>query len=284
MVARLLSVSLILDHGNIFGKEDETGACDDEVLRCFEAISDPEEQSRFYAKHKKELMAASEARKNNPLTLTTMTKTQATKPKTPFPSAPLPWAWNVTPAGGVPTRERCLSVGTPKEKEQAVALVASYRTQEAISSENDINLMSDHLDKLSRLSGSSGGFEGEMMRRRLRAADHSKWEAAETRLAQLRQEAMDLITPVLRRLLVSYSESLAQAALEAEARLEANGLPLRSANLWTLHEDAVCRALWSCRVKVEKALFELHPLSAVGAVQFFLCSPEREPQTPFNWP
>ena len=66
MVARLLSVSLILDHGNIFGKEDETGACDDEVLRCFEAISDPEEQSRFYAKHKKELMAASEARKNNP--------------------------------------------------------------------------------------------------------------------------------------------------------------------------------------------------------------------------
>jgi hypothetical protein len=48
----------------------------------------------------------------------------------------------------------------------------------------------------------------------------------QTKLTQLGQEAMDLVTPVLRRLLVSYSESVAQAAVEAEARLEANGLPL----------------------------------------------------------
>jgi hypothetical protein len=171
-----------------------------------------------------------------------------------------------------------------RKKEQAVALVAEVRRQEDLSSTNDINLMSDHLDKLSRLSGSSGGFEGEMMRRRLREADHGKWEAAETRLAELRQEAMDLVTPVLRRLLVSYSESLAQAALEAEARLEVNGLPIRAGNEWILHQDAICRALWSCRIKIERTLFEIQPINAVGAVQFFLCSPEREPQTPFNWP
>jgi hypothetical protein len=69
--------------------------------------------------------------------------------------------------------------------------------------------------------------------------------------------------------------------VEAEATLEANGLPIRNGNEWVLHQDAICRALLSCRVKVEKALFELHPLSAVGAVQFFLTNEEH---TPFNWP
>ena len=92
---------------------------------------------------------------------------------------------------------------------------------------------------------------------------------------------MGLITPALRRLLVSYSESLAQAALEAEARLGVNGLPLRSGNSGTLHEDAVCRALWSWRIKVEKRLVAIEPNSAVGAVQFFLTNEEH---TPFNWP
>lgn len=38
--------------------------------------------------------------------------------------------------------------------------------------------------------------------------------------------------------------------------------------------------LLSCRVKVEKALLELQPLSAVGACQFFLTGEER---TPFQW-
>ena len=118
---------------------------------------------------------------------------------------------------------------------------------------------------------------------RMSKADREKYNEAQTKLAGLRQEAMDLVAPVLRRLLVSYSESLAQAALEAEARLEANGLPIRNGNEWVLHQDAICRALLSCRVKVEKPLFELQPLGAVGAVQFFLCSAEQEPHTPFSW-
>ena len=103
---------------------------------------------------------------------------------------------------------------------------------------------------------------------------------------------MELITPVLRRVLVNYSESLAEAAVAAELRLEANVLPIRdgskvtinapNANTWVLHEDSVCRALWSCRVKVEKVLFELQPHSAVGACQFFLTGEERIRR--LNWP
>ena len=206
-----------------------------------------------------------------------MTKTQASKqPKTPFQSAPLPWAWNYVPPGGIPTRERCQSVGTPKEREQAVALVAEYRRNEELYRDHDIGAMAEILEK----PFGARGFDGEMIRRQMSQADHSIFLAAEAKLAELLQQSMELITPVLRRLLVSYSESLAQAAVEAEARLEA-GLPVRDGNSWTLHEDAVCRALWSCRVRVEKALFELQPLSALSLTQFCLTA---ENNTPIiNW-
>jgi hypothetical protein len=48
-----------------------------------------------------------------------------------------------------------------------------------------------------------------------------------------------------------------------------------------LHNDSVCRALWFRRVKAEKALVEIEPNNAVGAVQYFLSTEEF---TPFNWP
>jgi hypothetical protein len=60
------AVSLILEHGNIFGKEEETVAYDCEVLRRFEAISDPEQRSAFYNRNRDEVHRAFEARKNNP--------------------------------------------------------------------------------------------------------------------------------------------------------------------------------------------------------------------------
>jgi hypothetical protein len=121
---------------------------------------------------------------------TTMIKTQSPKPKIFFPSAPLPWAWNYVPPGGIPGRERCQTVGTPKEREQAVTLVAAYREQEEISRVNDIGGMSDELDKLGRMSRNAhGGIEGEMKRRAIRAADPDKYNAAQTRLAQLRHYA-----------------------------------------------------------------------------------------------
>ena len=202
-------------------------------------------------------------------------------PQTPFPSAPTPWAWNVIPPGGIPGRDRCQTAGTEQERNKAAELVAEYRRQEDLSSTNDINGMSQNLDKLTRVSNNAGGVEGEMLRAEIGAADHARFVGAQDKLAQLRQEALDLIVPVLRRVLVSYSESLAQAAVDAEARLEANGLPLRAGNEWTLHDDAICRALWSCRIKIERTLFEIQPINAVGATQFLLTSEE---STPFNWP
>jgi hypothetical protein len=220
-----------------------------------------------------------------------MTKTQTPKAQTPFISAPLPWPWNHTVPGGVPSRDRCQSASSPKEREQATELLAEVRRQEEISRANDIAGMSDELAKLSRESQNAiGGVEGEMKRRAIRAADPGKYEAAQAQLAQLRQEALDLVTPVLRRVLVDYSESLAEAAVAAEARLEANGLPIRdrskvtinspNADTWVLHDDAVCRALWSCRVKIKKTLFGLQSDNAVGAVQYFLTNEEH---TPFTW-
>jgi hypothetical protein len=57
-------VNLIFAHVNLGDKNDQTGA-DDRILTQFEAIPDPEDWSRFYAKHKREIVAASEAHKNN---------------------------------------------------------------------------------------------------------------------------------------------------------------------------------------------------------------------------
>jgi hypothetical protein len=59
------AVDLILEHGNILGKEEETGACDDEALRRFENLSDPEERSAFFNQNRDEILRGFDARKNN---------------------------------------------------------------------------------------------------------------------------------------------------------------------------------------------------------------------------
>jgi hypothetical protein len=97
----------------------------------------------------------------------------------------LPWPWNAWSVGSVPTRERCLSVGTPKDTEQAVALVAAFREQEEIASTHDIESMSLELDRMGRTSRNAhGGVPGELLRRRIRAADPEKFNATQTRLAE----------------------------------------------------------------------------------------------------
>ena len=82
----------------------------------------------------------------------------------------------------------------------------------------------------------------------------------------------------------SFDEALNASAIDAEKRIEAAALPVISRDLWTLHNDGVCQALWFRRVKAEKTLAQIEPSSAIGACQFFLCSEEQEPHTPFNWP
>jgi hypothetical protein len=67
------------------------------------------------------------------------------KSKTPF-NGNGSWAWNHSPQGGIPTRERCLSVSTSGEREQAVKLIQAYRSQEEIARKHDIEAMSRELD------------------------------------------------------------------------------------------------------------------------------------------
>ena len=62
--------------------------------------------------------------------------------------------------------------------------------------------------------------------------------------------------------------------------IESEGLPVISGDLWTLHGDGVCQALWFRRVKAEKTLAEIEPANAVTACQYFWTNEEF---TPFNW-
>jgi hypothetical protein len=72
--------------------------------------------------------------------------------------------------------------------------------------------------------------------------------------------------------------------LAAEQRIDAEGFPICDGTKWALHDDGVCRALWSRRIIAERTLAEIEPKGAIGACQFFLCSEEQEPHVPFSWP
>ena len=112
------------------------------------------------------------------------------------------------PTGGIPTRERCLSVCTSDERQAAIKLVQQYRSQEEIARTHDIENMSKELDQLARVAKSAhGGLPGEMLRRQIREADPAKYEEAQAELAKLRSEALALIKPYLKRLIASLDDS-----------------------------------------------------------------------------
>ena len=81
------------------------------------------------------------------------------------------------------------------------------------------------------------------------------------------------------RLVASVDKSLPPSRLRSGIE---KGFSIRNCESWTLHKD-VCQALWFRRVKAEKTLAKIEPHGAVGAAQFFLCSQEQEPHTPFSW-
>jgi hypothetical protein len=145
--------------------------------------------------------------------------------------------------------------------------------------------MAKELDVMAHQSKNAhGGIPGELLRRTIREADPAKWEEAQAELRKLRDKALELMKPFLKRLIVSLDDSLNESALAAEQRIESEGFRVCDGHTWLLHSDGVCQALWFRRVKAEKTLAEIEPGSAVGACQFFLCSQEQEPHTPFNWP
>jgi hypothetical protein len=209
--------------------------------------------------------------------MATTTKTQTSKPETPF-KAPT-WPWNYVPQGGVPTRTRSQSVVSAEESKAGEKLIAAYREQEAISEANDIEGRTHRLNQSYRIKTMSG-VEQENLRREIMACDHSKYLEVEAKLAELRKEALVMAQPLFRRLIKSLDDELNDVALVAEQRLDRNGIRLKHGEVWTLHDDATCKALWSCRQIAEKTRVAIvENGDGVGSVQWFLID---EPGVPFE--
>jgi hypothetical protein len=209
-----------------------------------------------------------------------MTKTS--KCKTPF--GPPIWAWNHVPHSGHPTRPRCQEVATDDERKQGAEIISEYRAAEKVSADNNIDSRSEALHH-------EKGVGAEMLRREISRCDHQKYLEAETKLAELRRKAYDLVEPVLKRVVKSLDDQLKTEALEAEERLTQLGLPIQApAHLdlagrhvegeWSLHSDMLCKAIWSQRVTVQKCVDAICVDTAIGTCQF-LCSDE--PNVPFSW-
>ena len=156
-------------------------------------------------------------------------------------------------------------------------LVAAYRVQESVVAVNDIDARAVALEKPHAVKGVGR----ELLRREMAACDHEKYLEACAELAKLREEALALVTPIVKRLAKSLADELNDVALTAEERLEKAGLPIRAGGVvWILHSDPLVTAIWSCRGKAEKLLTELSVENAVGAVQFFCTT---ESGVPFSW-
>jgi hypothetical protein len=198
--------------------------------------------------------------------------TKAPKPETPF-GAKVPWAWNEVPTAGTPTRPRCQRIANDDERKAAARLISEYRAAEEISRDNDIEGRTHRLNQSYRIHTMSG-VEQEHLRREIAKADNAKFTEAETRLAELREEAFLLIVPVFRRLIASLDGELNENALESEQRLDRAGIPVKDGGEWALHGDMLCCALWSQRRTAEKTFdaFQEHR-DGVSAAQY-LCTEE----------
>ena len=204
----------------------------------------------------------------------TKTEAKSSKAETPF-GAPV-WPWNQPPLCGDPTRERCQSIVSYEESQAGVKLVAAYRVQESVVAVNDIDARAIAFEKPHAVRGVGA----ELLRREMAACDHDAFLAAQAELAKLRQEALALVTPIVKRLAKSLSDELNNTALVAEERLAKAGLPVLTGTTWLLHTDPLITALWSCRGKAETLLASLSVETAVGCVQWF-CTTEEH--TPFSW-
>ena len=107
---------------------------------------------------------------------------------------------------------------------------------------------------------------------------HGKWEAAQADSRSCAARQLHRLSLFVSRLVASVDKSLPPSRLRSGIE---KGFSIRNCESWTLHKD-VCQALWFRRVKAEKRLAEIEPHGAFGAAQFFLCSQEQKPHTPFS--
>ena len=170
------------------------------------------------------------------------------------------------PSAVTPPRERCQSVASEDERQAAVKLIQAYRSAEKVSADNNIEVRQQ---ELGRPFGAPKGVGAEMLKREIAQCDHNAFVAAAEELAKLRSDAVELIKPYLKQLVISLDDALNAAAAEAEKRIEAEGLPVIDGGAWTLHHDGLIRTLWFRRLKAQKALDEIWVGNAVGAVRTY---------------
>ena len=104
----------------------------------------------------------------------------------------------------------------------AIELIAEYRRQEALSALHDIDGRAVALEKPHAVRGVGA----ELLRREMAACNHDVYLSAQAKLAELREEALRLITPIAKRLVKSFADELNDVAVEAEGRLNKSGLPV----------------------------------------------------------
>jgi hypothetical protein len=150
--------------------------------------------------------------------------------------------------------------------------------------DNDVGLARLRINK-----GGCGAFEEERIREKIRTMSEEKFNAAHSRLNELREEAVKLVRPIFERLVEAFDKELNAVALQRESELQAMGIPLYSDRLdsagypsreFPVHADPIVTG-WQCRREcVRHSALNVDGGNAIGAAQY-LCSDESP--VPFQW-
>jgi hypothetical protein len=188
------------------------------------------------------------------------------------------------PDVGWPQRSGCQAAVTAEEKATGERIVAEFRSMEKQAEDNDVGLARLRISK-----GECGAFEQERIREKIRGMTEEKFNAAQSRLNELREEAVKLVRPIFERLVEAFDKELNAVALQRESELQAMGIPLYSDRLdsagypcreFPVHADPIVTG-WQCRREcVRHRSLHIDGGNAIGCVQF-LCTDEQV--VPFQW-
>jgi hypothetical protein len=185
---------------------------------------------------------------------------------------------------GWPQRSECQKAVSADEKAAGVRIVAEYRQAEQTANDNDVGLA-----RARTRNPETTAFEGERIREQIRGMSEEKFNAAQSRLNELREEAAKLVRPIFERLVEAFDKELNAVALQRESELQAMGIPLYSDRVdaagypyreFPVHADPIVTG-WQCRRECARhSALNVGRENAIGAVQF-LCT--EESHVPFQW-
>lgn len=188
------------------------------------------------------------------------------------------------PDVGWPQRAQCQKAVTGEEKATGERIVAEYRQAEQAATDNDVGLA-----RLRIRNPECGAFEQERIREKIRGMSEEKFFAAQSRLNELREEAVKLVRPIFERLVEAFDKELNAVALQRESELQAMGIGLFSDRLdsagypcrkFPVHDDPIVTG-WQCRREcVRHRGLNTDKDNAIACVQW-LCTDEE--RTPFSW-